>query len=343
MKVFGGANATHPGWEAEYPGIGKCIDDLLGFEAWHRGWARTEVNMDPSNMGQPVVLEETEEIIVRRHGDGTVVQYYRGGDYNRHTVEWPIKSKGDWKEYKAKHLDPDDPARFPSDWAARVGEYRDRDYPLQLTHRGVYGFVRERMGDENLAFAFYDAPELVHDMMDTYTDIAIKIWEKQVADVDFDLIECWEDMASKHGSIISPKTFNEFMAPCYRRIAEFAGSHDIEIILVDSDGYIEDLTDSMLRAGVTALYPYEVLAGNDVGRVLDRYPNVGVIGGLRKEAMYEGIESIDREIDKARDWIKKGRYIPGPDHFVLKRASFANYRYFMERLREVVMTTEPEY
>jgi len=29
------------------------------------------------------------------------------------------------------------------------------------------------MGDINLAYAFYDDPELVHDIMDSYTDMAI--------------------------------------------------------------------------------------------------------------------------------------------------------------------------
>jgi len=159
------------------------------------------------------------------------------------------------------------------------------------------------MGDENLAFAFYDTPDLVHDMMEYYTDMAIKLWEKQVTNVEFDLIECWEDMASKNGSLISPQIFREFMTPCYRRIASFAREHGIKVILVDSDGLIEELTALMLEAGVTALYPYEVLAGNDVGRVLDRHSDVGVIGGLRKEAMYEGEEAIDREMEKARGLI----------------------------------------
>ncbi len=270
------------------------------------------------------------------------MQTYKGGDYSRHTIEWPIKTMHDWEAYKEKHLDPNDPSRFPDDWDACVKEYKNRDYPLQLTHRGVYGFVRERMGDENLAYAFYDEPALVHDMMEYYTEFAITLWEKQTDKVEFDLIECWEDMASKNGPLISPAMFDDFMAPCYRRIADFAREHRIKVILVDSDGLIEGLTDSMLKAGVNALYPYEVLAGNDVGRVLDRYPNVGIIGGLRKEAMYEGREAIDREMVKARAWIKRGRYIPGPDHFVLSLASFANYRYFMENLREVVMTTKPE-
>ena len=80
-------------------------------------------------------------------------------------------------------------------------------------------------------------------------------------------------------------------------------------------------------------------AGNDVAETLLRYPSVGIIGGLRKESMYEGKEAIDREMDKARELVKKGRYIPGPDHFVLKLANFENYRYFMESLREVVLTT----
>ena len=341
MKVFGGTNAVHAHWEVEYPGIGECIDELLGFEGTYRGWGITRVNMDPSDLGPPEILGETDGIIVRRLGDGTVEQIHRGGDYRRHTVEWPVHTMRDWEAYRERHLDPDDPSRFPSDWDDRVKEYKDRDYPLQLTHRGVYGFARERMGDVNLAYAFYDTPDLVHAMMEYYTEFAIELWEKQTAEVEFDLIECWEDMASKNGALISPAMFDEFMAPCYRRIAEFAREHGIEIILVDSDGLIENLTGSMLEAGVNALYPYEVLAGNDVGRVLDRYPTVGIIGGLRKEAMYEGKEAIDGEMEKARRWIEKGRYIPGPDHFVLEKAGFSDYRYFMESLREVVMTTVP--
>ena len=111
--------------------------------------------------------------------------------------------------------------------------------------------------------------------------------------------------------------------------------------MVDSDGYIEDLTEWMLESGVTALYPYEVQAGNDVGRVLDTFPRVGVIGGLDKNAMTRGKQAIDGEMDKARALIRKGRYIPGPDHFVLSDVRWENYRYFMEQLREVVMTTQP--
>lgn len=341
MKVFGGDNAILPHWEQEYPGIGSCIDELLQFEGGYRGWRCTPVNMDPSQLNPVQVLEDSETQVVQRRGDGTVEVAYKVGDYHRHDIDWPIKCLADWREYKARHMQADDPSRFPANWAELVEQYRNRDYPLQLTHRGVYGFCRNRMGDEHLAYAFYDQPELVHDMMDHYTDMAIAIWEKMAAEVDFDLIECWEDMAFRSGSLISPATFREFMTPQYRKLADFARRHGIDIILVDCDGYIEDLTEVMFEAGVTALYPYEVQSDNDVARVRGRFPQVGCVGGLNKQVMAQGREAIDREMDRARELIELGRFIPGPDHFVLSDVDFASYRYFMEQLREVVLTTRP--
>ena len=341
MKVFGGTNAIKPHWEEEHPGIGQCIDELLQFEGTYRGWGITPVNMDMSQLLPVEMLEETETRRLQRRGDGTVEQIQKTGDYNRHDVDWPIKTMDDWRPYKARHMQADDPSRFPANWAEHVAEFRDRDYPLQFTHRGVYGFCRNRMGDENLAYAFYDQPELVHDMMESYTTMAIELWRKQIVDVQPDLIECWEDMAYNSGSLISPATFREFMTPQYRRIREFADAHNIPIVLVDSDGFIEDLTELMLEAGVNAMYPYEVQCGNDVARVLRRYPEIGCVGGLDKQCMARGREAIDAEIERARRLIEMGRFIPGPDHFVLSDVSFASYRYFMEQLREVCLTTEP--
>lgn len=342
IKVFGGKNHIVPRWEKEQPGIGKNIDAILQFEGELRGWQRTPVNMSVSQLGPEETLEEDDKKRIVKRGDGLVELWNKNDDYRHQTLEWPIKNRKDWERIRKKHMRADDPDRFPHDWTKCIETYRERTYPLQLTHSGVYGFARIMMGDENMAYAFYDDPELVHDIMDTYTDMAIQIWSKMVKEVEFDLIECWEDMASKHGALISPTMFREFMKPNYEKIAAFARENGIEIVLADSDGNIMDLTPLMLEAGVTALYPFESRAGNDVGKILDAFPRVGAIGGLEKGAMIKGGKEIDMEMEKARNWIRKGRYIPGPDHFVLSDVSWANYRYFMESLREVVMTTKPE-
>ena len=73
----------------------------------------------------------------------------------------------------------------------------------------------------------------------------------------------------------------------------------------------------------------------------ERFPEAACAGGLDKQVMARGQDAIDARINLARTLIEKGRFIPGPDHFVLSDVTFASYRYFMEQLREAVMTTTP--
>lgn len=341
IKVFGGTNAIQPAWEKTQPGLRETIDRILQFEGVYRGWGTTPVVFGLSRRGQPETIEDNADRRVLRWADGTVEIRQKGRDFHHHTVEWPVKTMDDWIRVKHRHLQPDDPERFPPQWTALVQEYRTRDYPLQLTHGGVYGFARRMMGDEQLLYAMVDAPALVHDIMDSYTEMVIALWGRMVSETGFDLIEFWEDMASKNGSLISPAMFREFMLPNYQRVAAFAKEHGIEVILVDSDGRIDDLVPLMMEGGVTAMYPFEAGAGCRIEDVRRRNPTMGVIGGLAKECMIQGKAAIDREMERARRLIALGRLIPGPDHFVQSDVSWENYRYFMEQLREVVMTTRP--
>jgi uroporphyrinogen decarboxylase len=341
IKVFGGTNAIVPRWEQEHEGLSSTIDSILQFEGVYRGWGTTPVNVSLSQRGAPTTMEDNSTRAVQRFADGMVVMRLKGCDYHHQTIEYPVRGLRDWERVKAIHLQADDPERFPSDWPERVKEYSTRTYPLQLTHGGVYGFARTIMGDEALLYAMYDAPDLVHAIMEHYTDMVLAIWSRMVRDVEFDLIEFWEDMASKNGCLISPDMFREFMLPQYTRVKAFTAKHGVSVILVDSDGYIDKLAALMLEAGVTSMYPFEVGAGCNIDDVRRRHPTIGIIGGLSKEAMIYGKAAIDKEMEKARHLISLGRLIPGPDHFVQSDVSWENYRYFMERLREMVMTTKP--
>jgi len=340
IKVFGSNNTILPEWSNECPDLKSNIDRILKFEGTHRGWEITPVNFRISQREKPVLIRSGANEDVYKFPDGTIELRNKGTDYHSQTLEWPIKNRQDWGCFRDKYLQAEDTSRLPADWPEMVKKYKQRDYPLALSHGGVYGFARRYlMGDEALMYTFYDDPGLVHEIMDYYTDMVIKIWERMVGDVEFDLIECWEDMASKNGCLISPETFREFIAPNYRKIATFAKNHGIKIILVDSDGYIDDLAGLMLETGVTAMYPFEVNAGCDIKEIRRRYPTLGIIGGLNKQVMAGSKNDIDQEVEKAREYIKMGRYIPGPDHFVLSDVCWENYKYFMERLRDVVSTT----
>lgn len=338
MKIFGGTNAVHQFWENEYPGISHSIDKILKFEGRYRGWDITPVNFYLSGVPNSKTIEENDNQIIQRCGDGSLILIRKNAQYYQcTTIEYPVKTPNDWDRIKSQFLDPYDKGRIPENWDSYVESYSKRDYPIQLTSSGVYGFARKMMGDEALGYAIYDEPDMVKDMMSAYTDMCIKIWEILCCDVDFDLIECWEDMASKTGSIISPATFNEFMAPEYRKIRSFADAHKIPIVLVDSDGYIDNLAPLMYESGVNAMYPFEAGAGCDVIDTLTKLPKMGALGCLEKNACALGRDAIDEQIEIARKFIKFGRIIPGPDHFVLSNVTYENYSYFMNRLHDVIM------
>lgn len=340
IKVFGGTNAVVEKWKWQYPNIDTYIDDLLGFEGRYRGWQIAPVNIGLCGMPPDVIEYESVTESRVRHGDGSLtVHIHKNESYFNHIAQYPVKSREDWQRIKELWLDPNDPRRFPADWQHYVSMFTNRDYPLQLTCGGIYGFARTMLGDEALCLLFYDDPDLVKDIIDTYVDVCIGIWKKMTINVEFDLIECWEDMAYNGGSLISKRHFMEFIAPQYHKIRDFAGNAGIPIILVDSDGYIMDLAKWMYEAGVNCMYPFEVQAGNSVIDIFSSLPKMGCIGGLDKNCMAAGKTAMDEELEKVRQLILGGRFIPGPDHFVLGDVPFENYEYFMRGLKRVILNT----
>jgi len=344
IKLFGGTNAVINIWGNKYPLLHTYIDDLLGFEGTYRGWNVAPVNVRLCGVPEADTVEYKSATETRvRHGDGSLtVHISRDGHYFNHIAEYPVKCCGDWQRIKDNWLDPGDPRRFPvpGDWQNYINIFNNRDYPLQLTCGGVYGFARNMLGDETLCIMMYEDPELVQDIINTYIDMCIAIWKKMVKDIQFDLIECWEDMAYKSGSIISKKHFDEFLTPQYQRICDFAGEANIPLVLVDSDGNTMKLAEWMAEAGVNCMYPFEVQSGNDVPYIRKYLPEMGCIGGLDKECMARDKNAIDTELEKARQLIPLGKFIPGPDHFVLENVPFENYEYFMRGLKRVVLETK---
>ena len=343
MKIFGGTNAVVPMWKKRYPDIGGYVDELLQFEGVYRGWQRPPVNCGLCGLPEDRIVHESPTEVHIRRGSGALVVHMQRGDHSfKRTAEYPAKTRDDWARIKRDWMDPKDPRRFPSGWDHYVDMYNRREYPLQLTCGGVYGFARNILGDELLMISMYDDPDWVSDIVDTYIVLCIEVWKRMVNGISFDLVECWEDMAYKSGSLISREHFEAFLGPKYRMIREFADDAGIPIVMVDSDGNIMELSHWMHGAGVNCMYPYEVQAGNDFSIIRRELPGMSCVGALDKSCMAKGGNSIDDELERARILIRGGRCIPGPDHFVLEDTPFENYVRFMRGLREIVMHTKVE-
>ena len=76
---------------------------------------------------------------------------------------------------------------------------------------GMYAMLRSWMGMENLSFAFYDYPDMIHDMVETWAELCATQIERLPPDIPIDHVSWWEDMAGSNGPLVAPRQFPEFL------------------------------------------------------------------------------------------------------------------------------------
>jgi len=314
----------------------KAVRTLFNADALPK---EVPIQIGPCPFRKRRVLEETESTVIYVDNWGVKRRELKQSESMPEFLEAPIKDWDDWRKFKAERLDPGHPDRLGKNWREYCAEWTAQGYPLQLgcyPDSGIFGGLRWLMGDEECLIAFYTMPDLVHDIMNHLTTVFLTVFEKVAGEFPVDVIHLWEDICFKNGPFISPGHFNEFMAPCYKRISAFARKYGIPVISVDTDGNPDLLIPHMMECGVNLIYPLEVTAGVDVNSVIEKYPGLAVMGGIDKRCLAKGPEAIDREMERIRPAFKKGRYIPDLDHLVPDNVSWENFRYYALALKKLV-------
>jgi len=217
-----------------------------------------------------------------------------------------------------------------------MSRFTRADLPL-----GFFGAPRELLGLENQVMLFHADPQLMHEILDTLCDLWIELFARVQADVKLDWYFIWEDMCFKSGPLIGPNLFREFLLPRYQRLTASLRANGCRHIFVDSDGDERPLVDLWVEGGVNIVFPWETQFGLDITQVRQEHPELGMIGGMDKFALAHGREAIDGELAKVPFMLERGRFIPGLDHGVPPDVSWDDYRYFYERLREMIWQYPP--
>ncbi len=350
--------------------LGETVDRpcyYLFFDLWKTTWKRWEkegkpesvtdhrsiFNPDQHPMSVPVnygpcpkiersVISENDEFIVFIDEWGIKRRDFKNSVSMSEFIESPVKTRSDWERFKKERLNPDSPERLDGNWIEQCKEWTEKGYPIQLgsfPDVALFGVLRWLLGAEECLVAFYTMPRLVHEIMDHLTSLYLTVFQKVVKIVPVDVIHLWEDMCGKQGPLISPKHWDEFMGPNYRRIRKFADKHNIPIMSIDTDGNPDLIIPSMMRAGVNCLYPMEVAAGCDVNVFRDKYPTLGMMGGVDKRALAAEPAAIHKELARIAPAIDKGCYVPTLDHVVPDNVSWQNYCYYAETLKKLIGKT----
>lgn len=286
---------------------------------------------------KPEIIDHDERTVTLVNGGGVTVRYLKDDPWSMPTfVDWPVKDRSTWKEYK-KRLDPNTPERWPEDWDACVQLVKNLSLPISLQVGGFFGYLREWVGTEKILYMFYDDPELIEEMMDQMLYMEIEIIKRVVKDIKIDSATFWEDMCYRAGPLISPDMFRKFMMPRYRKITDLLHKHGINIIFVDSDGNVEKLIPLWLECGINYVWPLEVAAGNDAVALRKEYgKDLILAGNIDKRALNRDKAAVKEEVmSKVPYLLETGGYFPTVDHLVPPDVPLENYQYYINTMRDV--------
>lgn len=322
------------------------MTELFGFEDFgtfnlgELGWC--EAGFNPS----------FEEKIIEDRGDYEVVQDFAGrhvlffkGRRNGFMPEYldhPVKDMETWVESCKWRMDPFSPERYKNLEermnSAKESASEGRFITQQIV--GGYMYLRSLIGPESLLYMFYDNPELIHECMKTWFELADTVISKHQEYVTLDEVFIGEDICYNHGPLISPDMIREFLFPYYKKLLTNIKARQIDkqrhlYFQVDTDGYCLPVIDLYCELGMDVMSPFEVASGCDVVEIAKQYPHLIMRGGIDKRVLASSREDIDNMINRILPTMKaRGGYIPMCDHGVPEEVSYDNYLYFRKRCLE---------
>lgn len=342
IHTFGGWDETYIRWEKE--GLPKNWREINFFG--EDEWGSTGVHLGTNGFSpffprlERQLLEDNDTYEIFRDEHGRVVKRKKGqvnisiAEY----LEFPVKDRDSWERFKDR-MDPEEESRY-RDLEKTAGKHvgiNNRDYPVLQNISGTFRVMWHLMGDINMCYAFYDDPDLVHDIMQQWLYMNKTVIDRIMGHVDINVLNIMEDMSCNTGMMISPALFREFMMPYYKELIQHVRKYpSVFGIWVDSDGDVMELIPLLLECGVQGLYPFEVQAGMDVVKIREMYGNRLVVrGGIDKRELAKGKDAIDRELERVLPaFVRTGGYFICLDHQAPPDVSLDNYMYFLERARQ---------
>jgi uroporphyrinogen decarboxylase len=278
------------------------------------------------------VISETDTHQIIMNGEGLLAEVPKDGhDTIPHFIKSSITTPDDWQRIKAERFRLDDPDRMV-DVATIVQKHpAGRDYPLGVDCGSMIGMVRNMLTFEGLAYACYDYPEMVEDMVETACRLVEHFLDQVLGKIDFDFASGWEDICFKNGPIVTVDFFKNVVVPRYKRISKRLHAHGIDLWYTDCDGDVRPLLLHLLEGGINCLFPFEVNGAGHPGELLRRYaPQLRIMGGVDKLQLRAGPAAIKAYLETLVPLVARGGYIPFCDHRCPPDVKQEDYLYYLD-------------
>ena len=292
------------------------------------------------------VIEDRGEHEVVRDSAGRHVLVFKGrrSGFMPEYLDHPVKDMRTWEENVKWRLDPTSPDRFAKldDQMAAVRRSAAEGKIISQGLVGGYMYLRSLIGPADLLYKVYDEPELIHDCMRVWLDLADAVIARHQEHVTLDEIFFAEDICYNHGPLISPDMMREFLAPYYRQLIANLRPRQIDkgrhlFVNVDTDGDAVPVIPVYQEIiGLDVMSPFEVASGCDVVEIGKQFPGLVMSGGIDKRVLAQGKKEIDEMVERILPAMReRGGYWPTCDHGVPEEVPLDNYKHYRERCVEL--------
>ena len=303
------------------------------------GWC--EAGLEP--VFETQVLEDRGDYELVQDFAGRHVLFFKGrrNGFMPEYVDHPVEDQASFEEAILWRMDPGTPERY-DDLDERMAEAREaaaRGLMITQNLVGGYMYLRSLIGPEDLLYAFYDDPALIHACMAAWFELADAVIARHQQYVTLDEFFIAEDICYNSGPLISPAMMKTFLFPYYQQLIANIKARQLDPdrhlhVQVDTDGFADPVIPLYREAiGMDAMSPFEVAAGCDVVRTGREYPDLAIFGGIDKRVLASGREAIDAELERIIPVMRaRGGYIPTSDHGVPEEVPYEDYVYYRARV-----------
>ncbi|HBG28245.1 MAG: hypothetical protein A2Y10_12820 [Planctomycetes bacterium GWF2_41_51] len=303
-------------------------DIFFNFDKFKIAWGLDWIY--PSFEQKVIEIRGNKKIL--QNCDGLIAEVPADGhDTIPHFLESSIKTPDDWKRIKEERFNVNIPERKLNVEELIKQHPAYRDYPLGIYCGSMIGKIRNMLTFEGLAYACFDYPDMVEDMVETSCQLTENILDQVLGKIDFDFASGWEDICFKSGPIVSVDFFKNVVVPRYKRISKKLHQHNIDIWFTDCDGDVRPILPMLLESGINCLFPFEVNCCCHPSALLDEYgKELRIMGGFDKMALGEGKQAIEKYMETLVPYVERGGYIPFCDHRCPPNVKQEDYIYYLD-------------
>ncbi len=337
---------TIEAWREQGMPDGIAVEDYFGLDT-------CAMSLDASPRFEQKIVERSAGWITFEDRFGYTAKRLEKESGTIHFLDHANTGRDAWQRIKFRFVladDPGEPARIDdASYFMHFGAYPSWPEAVEKYHRlcargryllfyvyGPWEQMWRHRGMQNLFMDVATDPDWVEEMAVTYQDLVLAILRRCLElGMKPDGVFAVDDLGSNRGPLISPAVWRRIFKPQVARLGRFLHENGIDFWM-HSCGNVAAILDDLVECGLDVLDPLQVAAGMDAVDIRQRYGRrLALHGNLSITSLLGPKVELDAELRRKVPLARGGGYIFHSDHSVPPQVRFEQYRWAVQRAREV--------